>query len=303
MLSAKQEKMVRLLLGAGAEVNAEDDGGTAPLVTSARQWSSWSKKYPDTPHPALVQTWSNLLRAGANPNADVNGGRGFLGKEDRFLLLHLAAFNRNVMLADLLLKNGADASAATTGRGTALHLAVQFTKEDDRSLTVLRLLLEGGRADVEGRDERGQTALHAAAGAFNFRSVRLLWEEGGADVNLKQWPDPATSRNLVGALKCAGIHVPEFEDDDDSDDDDVEWAQTIRDFLYDEDRGDNDIEVSEVSENQVAEEAQGVAKELKEDVEDGVATKKTPCIHDEGNDKRKRKASGSDGSSKRAKQQ
>ena len=51
------------------------------------------------------------------------------------------------------------------------------------SLEVVRFLIEKG-ADINARDDRGETALHSAARGGSLKAVRFLVEKG-ADINAR----------------------------------------------------------------------------------------------------------------------
>ncbi|XP_001367627.2 NF-kappa-B inhibitor epsilon [Monodelphis domestica] len=97
--------------------------------------------------------------------------------------LHLATLQRNRMLMELLLQNGADIDIqeGTSGK-TALHLAVET---QDRSL--VRFLLRAG-ARVDARMHNGCTPLHLATGRHLSGIVATLCQ-AGADSFLRNIED------------------------------------------------------------------------------------------------------------------
>ena len=110
-----------LLIGAGATMDATDDGGITPLSLACYNAS-----------PAMV---GRLLKAGANPNHGT-----------RETPVMIAAQTGNVEVMKLLLAHGGNANAKEPGRGqTALMWAVA-----ERHPDVAKVLVENG-ADVRAR--------------------------------------------------------------------------------------------------------------------------------------------------------
>jgi len=95
---------------------------------------------------------------------------------DRETPLLRAASEGHLEVVQLLIDNGADVNARTTGGGTPLHYATSH-------LEVVRRLLDNG-ADVNVKGHKGATALHFAAAKGNVAVARLLIERG-ADVNAR----------------------------------------------------------------------------------------------------------------------
>lgn len=107
--------------------------------------------------------------------------------------LMTACRHGDVEMVRLLLSRGADPSIATPRGQTALMLAslgeralpfnaVKTVKVDHRA--VMRLLIEGGRARVDARDEEGRTALWQACSRGLKRITRVLLMEGLADATI-----------------------------------------------------------------------------------------------------------------------
>jgi ankyrin repeat protein len=79
---------------------------------------------------------------------------------DGFTALHLAIFGNQEEAARVLIAHGADVNQLSTS--TTAHVPPLGTAAFVRSLPLARLLLDAG-ADVNGHEESGFTALHAAA--------------------------------------------------------------------------------------------------------------------------------------------
>ena len=147
------EAMVRLLLEAKANVNAEGKDGSMALYWGAKNG-----------HEAVVRL---LLESKANVNAKDAGG---------YTALHGAAYNGHEAVVRLLLESKANVNAKDVDGHTALHGAVYRGHA-----VVVRLLLEA-EANVNTKNNYERTALYWAADSGHKAMVRLLLE-AKADVN------------------------------------------------------------------------------------------------------------------------
>jgi ankyrin repeat protein len=143
-----REEVVRLLLDAGASVDAPANDGT-PLMLAAENGSAPVVKL--------------LLGKGADPNKarDRHGHTALMS----------ASFRRPE-IASILLAAGADVNARGKSGTTALMLAA----EGDQA-PIARMLLDAG-AQLEARDQRGRTALMVAAMSGSVDTARLLIHRG-----------------------------------------------------------------------------------------------------------------------------
>jgi len=152
------KKMVELLVGAGADVNAKTESRAAtPLVCAANRG-----------YPAVAEV---LLTQGANPNLKDNA----LGSP-----LHYAVQNSSTNLVAILLAHGAEVNATNDSGQTPLLLAA-----GDRAgrMDLVTLLLDN-KADVNARMPNGATALHFAAGRHRSEMVKLFLSHG-AEINAR----------------------------------------------------------------------------------------------------------------------
>jgi len=103
---------------------------------------------------------------------------------DGWSLLHLAPWAGQPATTQLLLERGADFAALSTNalRNQPLNAAVAGPNAETRTACV-RLLLEAG-ADVNNRQERGNTPLHTSAHLGDIGTVEALLAHG-ADVELR----------------------------------------------------------------------------------------------------------------------
>jgi hypothetical protein len=105
--------------------------------------------------------------------------------------LMMAAYQGNLQVVDMLVRNGANVDARNSAGSTALHFAaggVLVSKLYRGSPAVVAYLLDHG-ADVNAHNDTGTTPLMAAVYNANVESVRILLAHG-ADVNMRSQYDP-----------------------------------------------------------------------------------------------------------------
>ena len=143
-----QFRVVEALLAGGATMVDVLSDGTAPLMVAIQAGRS---------NPAVIA----LLARGANVNAADRHGT---------LPLHAAIWGGSMEVVGQLLAHGAAVDAAARNGATALHAAVGARQH---RLEVLRMLLARGAA-VGVRDHAGRTPLHYAC--------RYGWVEGALEL-------------------------------------------------------------------------------------------------------------------------
>jgi ankyrin repeat protein len=163
---------MQLLLAAGADVDASNRRGWAPLYAAAVAGQH-----------EVVQL---LLAAGANVNAAAKSG---------VTPVHAAAAAGHTQVVQLLLAAGADAYAAAKSGMTPLYAAAKAGHT-----TVVQLLLEA-RADVKGPDKFGRALLFKAAREGHPEVLRLLLS-AGFSVNIAN----SHGQTLLYAAAAAGQH-------------------------------------------------------------------------------------------------
>ncbi|EQB44811.1 hypothetical protein CGLO_16410 [Colletotrichum gloeosporioides Cg-14] len=177
------EKVVQMLLAAGADVHCESSPNTTPLhlaakagkvevcrilIKSGARLDEWNV-HGDTPlilalddgHGAVVKF---LLEAGANCNLESSSG---------LTALHVAASRGLVEVCGNLIKYGASLDARNALGDTPLILAV-----DQGHSTVVQCLLDAG-ANCGLASPNGDTALHAAAAEGLVDICRILIGHNG----------------------------------------------------------------------------------------------------------------------------
>ncbi len=131
--------------------------------------------------------------------ADVNTPQG-----DGMTALHWAAYNGNVVIAELVLAAGADPGATTRiGAYTPLHLAAQAASE----AVVTALLAAGANPNVHTVEVGGATPLHFAAQAGHRGAVLALLDHGAEiDAREEAWGQTplmfAASANRLEAVEA-----------------------------------------------------------------------------------------------------
>lgn len=152
----------------GSDINALDKDGDAPLHVAAQK--------------GRIAITRLLLKHGADINLQSSSG---------YTPAYYAILAGRTRLADLLLQRGADIDA------TKLLLEAAHKDIPDRDAIVF---LAAHGADLEARDEQGDTALLIAIRQGNHRLARHLVAQG-ADVNVLD----AEGKKAIEIAKQAGL--------------------------------------------------------------------------------------------------
>lgn len=144
---ADEVERIKVLLKAGADVNARDKYGKTPLYLAMAGGRT----------PAVVEV---LLDAGADPDSRDEKGR---------TPLHYAGPGKTPGVVAALVRAGADPNARTAGGMTPLHTAALHT----RTPGVLEALLDAG-ANPAARDSSGNTPGDYAKGNVALRDTDVL---------------------------------------------------------------------------------------------------------------------------------
>ncbi|MBI3404881.1 MAG: ankyrin repeat domain-containing protein [Acidobacteria bacterium] len=140
-------KNVEVLIEAGANVNARDKWGETPLTTALNSKMDQGETVP------------LLLKAGADVNAANQFG---------LTALMRATFAQPASVIELLIQRGANVNARDHRGRTALMFAVDYG-----SIAAVRVLLAAS-ASIESRDQGGNTALSNAKRTGQKEIVQLL---------------------------------------------------------------------------------------------------------------------------------
>lgn len=151
-------------------VEAKDDFGLTPLIKACGDFQTFADQ------PRALVLAERLLEAGADPNAQDNGG---------YPALWHCPFREFNHLMPLLVKWGADPNRPVGMEGnTVLHM---YTESD--SLPAARILLELG-ADPWQTNDNGETA-------FDFAREN---QENGGGSELERLVAESTARSLQNSL-------------------------------------------------------------------------------------------------------
>lgn len=149
---AEQTAVANFLIDKGANVNAQDNGGSTPLRGAI------GGKDRDL---GLIQ---HLLLHGAEAN----------DRSKRMAYLHTIAFSGDCEVAKLLIDHGADLNVRDKGcYGTVLQMAINMGPNDEMA----KLIVEKG-AKIDQKFTYGNTELHLATLKGYTNLVQLLLEHG-----------------------------------------------------------------------------------------------------------------------------
>ncbi|KAK5653624.1 hypothetical protein OQA88_8654 [Cercophora sp. LCS_1] len=142
----------RVLLRAGANLEALNDDGRTPLHLAARLGNG------------IAQL---LIESGASPNVSDREGN---------TPLHLAVEGGNLRVVEALLSHGADVKTVTKTGRTPIHMTHGVYHYEGFN-TILSRLVDAG-SDINHADNNGNTPLHLAFMESHFRFAELLLERG-----------------------------------------------------------------------------------------------------------------------------
>lgn len=148
---------VKFFIAAGADINAVDKSGFAPLHNAMREGVSEIMRGVEEGNPEAIKNLAAIIAEGADPKIAREG---------------------NIEVVKALIAAGADVNAGHGSSGTPLHYAWRQGKTE-----AIKALIDAG-ADINARDESGQTPLYIAVGHQSFEAVKTLIA-AGANVNAK----------------------------------------------------------------------------------------------------------------------
>lgn len=206
--------IISILLNHGADVDAQDNGGSTPLhivISDARPLDGKG----DTEQAVGV-----LLEHGADINLRNHEGQ---------TALHQASRHDDTgYIMHLLLKHGPDVNALDNNGSTPLHLAISYAHHwivEQAIEGAVGLFLEHG-ANINLRNGQGQTALHKAS-LLGYPDIIHLMLNHGAEVDAQD-NDGLTPLHLI-------ISKVSMDSEASKDSEDSEEYETFKDFEASED--------------------------------------------------------------------
>jgi uncharacterized protein len=157
------KKAVGLFIEAGITPNAKSSSGDTPLIKAAENGNA--------------EILGMLVKAGADPNLRNSDGRSAL----YYSVQGAGGLDPQGKALDVLLAApGVDLKTPYKHGATLMHLAV----ETDYDVGVTKLLAKG--ADVNAKDEQGQTPLGYASSFGRKKVIPVLLKAPGIDVNSRE---------------------------------------------------------------------------------------------------------------------
>ncbi|KAJ8673305.1 hypothetical protein QAD02_004567 [Eretmocerus hayati] len=168
-------RIVELLLKHGASINEKDSFGVIPLSKAClipkSPYFSYYKKEQEimqqlcTGQLEMVQL---LLCRGADPTLRSNDGRSILHD-----LVYQKPSCQRHMLAEIVVKSGADLNALDNDGFAPLHVAVKDSRVAASNATLIKLFCGNG-ANINGTSKNDFTPLHFAVIHDKFDSMKIL---------------------------------------------------------------------------------------------------------------------------------
>jgi ankyrin repeat protein len=160
-----QPEVAELLIRSGADVNVRSEGGWTALQKALEQLAFLPPKAAAP--ESLVATTNALVGLLLSSGAQVN-----LGTSDGMLPIHSAALTGQKSLVQQLLERGADVNAKSKAGVTPLYLAAKKDCAD-----VAELLIARG-ASLNAKTKSGYTPLTIAASEGSAGAAKVLLEHG-----------------------------------------------------------------------------------------------------------------------------
>lgn len=213
-------KMMDDLIAAGADVNARDDAGNNALIRAAQtanvnamkallvaKADPNSKGYGGTtplirlaengrPSEKYYQVMKDIIAAGADVNARDDAGNSALIQVVK---------SADVNAVKILLAAKADPNGKSSRGRTPLMLLVENSQDGERRNQIMRDLITAG-ADVNARDDAGNTVLIQAAQTVDAAAVKILLD-AKADVNGKASGGTTPLMYLAGLGSDSGYQI------------------------------------------------------------------------------------------------
>lgn len=157
------DEIIRFLLESGAKVRVKDRKGYTPLI-----WASENS----------LEAVNMLLARGADASAAAEDGMTPFIRS----IFGIITGDVTTEVCDTLLAHGAEINSSLTGGNTGGMTALLFAANKEMPGLVAYLISKG--AEVNHRDDRGETALMRASMEGDLKTVKILLE-AGADRSLE----------------------------------------------------------------------------------------------------------------------
>jgi ankyrin repeat protein len=194
------------LLKEGAHVNGRDADDETPLIAAAANHLQ--------PDPSVIDV---LIAAGADVNANDNNWPAFFAAT--FINLEAVPdmnIQHKLLMADKLVKAGANVNAKNYDGDTALHILARFPTDFNSVMPMLELILQNN-PNLNIRNERGTTPLSTAILSRNREFTKRLLQEPYVQINIPDAAVPPLDMaiwvedvELAKMLLDAGAEITEY---------------------------------------------------------------------------------------------
>jgi len=199
-------RLVRVLLDSGADVNGQDEEGSAPVMYAAFRGCTRTLEMllaaGANAHAVAGNGWSALHNAASADAADavnilLSHGVAVNGRDgDGCTPLHIACSNKGALAAKALLAGGADVDVLDSAGSAPIHDLCQAeckSKQESEYVSGLAEAFVRAECDLNRKLPDGRTPLHLACTGGLVDVVKVITSRTGARVSLLGYGTPSSA--------------------------------------------------------------------------------------------------------------